>query len=184
MTSLNIEKFKAKLEGGGARPNLFKVLVNFPNYAGGDTELTSFMCEAASIPGSQIGEILHPWRGRQIPIAGDRTFEPWEITVTNDTNFDVHDAFVNWMNGINGLESNLGFTRPADYEADCSVQQLDRDGSVLKTYQMLCTWPTTIGQIELSNESTDTIEKFPVTFRYLTWRRSGLPTSAIPTIPF
>ena len=45
--SLRVDDFKAKLKGGGARRNLFRATVNFPAYAGGDVELTSFLCKTA-----------------------------------------------------------------------------------------------------------------------------------------
>ena len=40
MAILGVDDFKAKLAGGGARPNLFKVTLGFPAYAEGDVELT------------------------------------------------------------------------------------------------------------------------------------------------
>ena len=63
MAILGVDDFKAKLKGGGARANLFKATVNFPGYAGGDVELTSFMCKAAQLPASIMAEIVVPFRG-------------------------------------------------------------------------------------------------------------------------
>ena len=34
----NIQDFKSQLAGGGARPNLYKVIVPFPTFAGGSQE--------------------------------------------------------------------------------------------------------------------------------------------------
>ena len=50
MAILGVDDFKAKLTGGGARPNLFKATINFPSYAGGDSEFTSFMVKGAGLP--------------------------------------------------------------------------------------------------------------------------------------
>jgi hypothetical protein len=99
MAILGVDDFKSKLVGGGARPNMFKATVNFPGFAGGEVELTSFLIKAAALPASTIGAINVPFRGRQVIIAGDRTFEPWTITVINDTDFKVRNAFERWMNG-------------------------------------------------------------------------------------
>ena len=134
MAILGVDDFKSKLRGGGARPNLFKATINFPAYAGGDVELTSFLCEAAQLPASTIGQILVPFRGRNVKLAGDRTFETWTPTIINDTDMAVRNAMERWMNGINAHSANTGLTNPVDYEADLLVEQLDRDGSVLKTY--------------------------------------------------
>lgn len=166
MAVLGVDDFKAKLKGGGARPNLFKVTLNYPAYAGGDAELTSFMCEGAQLPGSTINTIVVPFRGRQLKIAGDRTFENWQVTVINDTDFAVRNAMERWMNGINAHSANSGLTSPVLYEADLKVEQLDRDGSVLKTYTFRGAHPEDISAIDLSYGNNDEIERFTVSFAY------------------
>jgi hypothetical protein len=92
MAILGIDDFKAKLKGGGARSNLFRCTINFPGYANGDVELTSFMCKGAQLPASVMTPIEVPFRGRRLQIAGDRTFEPWTVTVLNDTDFGTRNA--------------------------------------------------------------------------------------------
>ena len=98
MAILGVDDFKSKLRGGGARPNLFKATINFPAYAGGDVELTSFMCRSAQLPQSTVEALPVPFRGRILNVAGDRTFEPWNVTILNDTGFEVRDAMERWMN--------------------------------------------------------------------------------------
>lgn len=166
---LGVDDFKAKLVGGGARPNLFKVTLNFPAYAQGDVELTSFMCKAASLPGSRMDEIPVAFRGRQAPVAGDRTFDPWEVTIINDTNFVVRDALERWMNAINGHSSNTGLSNPADYQVDLIVDQLDRNEDVIKKYNIRSAFPIDISPIQLDYEPAAQIEEFTATFRYLYW---------------
>src|SRR6056300_1630782 len=123
MAILGVDDFKSKLRGGGAHPNLFKATVNFPGYAGGDVELTSFLCKAAQLPASVMNVIEVPFRGRQLKIAGDRTFETWTVTILNDTDFAIRDAMERWMNGINSHNANTGFNDPAEYQTDLSVEQ-------------------------------------------------------------
>lgn len=166
---LGVDDFKAKLKGGGARPNLFKVTINFPAYAGGDVEITSFMCEAAQLPGSTLGLITVPFRGRQLKFAGDRTFDTWTPTIINDTDFRVRDAMERWMNGMNGHTSNTGLTSPIDYEADLIVEQLDKDETVLKTYNLRGCFPTALSPIDLANGANDEIERFTVEFQMQYW---------------
>lgn len=167
--SLRVDDFKAKLKGGGARPNLFRATVNFPAYAGGDVELTSFMCKAAQLPASVMNVIEVPFRGRQLKIAGDRTFEVWSPTIINDTGFEVRNALEKWMNGINGHSANTGFTNPILYQADLLVEQLDKDGSVLKTYNFRGCFPTNLSAIELSYDTVDTLEEFTAEFQVQYW---------------
>ena len=169
MAILGVDDFKSKLRGGGARPNLFKATINFPGYAAGDVELTSFLCEAAQLPGSTINPIIVPFRGRQVKIAGDRTFDVWTPTIINDTDMSIRNAMERWMNGINAHSANTGITNPVDYEADLIVEQLDRDGSVLKTYNFRGCFPTGVSPIDLAYGTTDEIERFTVEFQVQYW---------------
>ena len=169
MAILGVDDFKSKLRGGGARPNLFKATVNFPAYAGGDVELTSFLCKAAQLPASIMNVIEVPFRGRQLKLAGDRTFETWTVTVLNDTDFNVRNAMERWMNGINAHSANTGLTNPVDYEADLIVEQLDKDGETVKTYQFRGCFPTNVAAIDVNYETVDTVEEFTVEFQVQYW---------------
>lgn len=166
MAVLGVDDFKSKLRGGGARPNLFKATINYPGYADGDTELTSFLCEAAQLPGSSFGLITVPFRGRQMKMAGDRTFDEWTVTIINDTDFQIRNAMERWMNGINAHSANTGLSSPILYEADLFIEQLDRDGSSLKKYTFRGAFPQTVSPIDVSYGSIDEIERFTVTFQY------------------
>jgi len=172
MAILGVDDFKSKLKGGGARPNLFNCKLNFPAFALGDAELTSFMVKGAQLPSSNVTPITVPFRGRQLKIAGDRTFEEWTVTVINDTGFEVRDAMERWMNGINSHNANTGFNDPADYQTDLSVDQLDKDGLVIKTYNFRSCFPTVVSAIDLNYDTTDTIEEFTVTFQVQYWESS------------
>jgi hypothetical protein len=169
MAILGVDDFKSKLRGGGARPNLFRATVNFPGYAGGDVELTSFLCKAAQLPASVMNVIEVPFRGRQLKIAGDRTFETWTATILNDTDFTIRNSMERWMNGINSHAANTGLTNPVDYQADLVVEQLDRDEKVLKTYNFRGAFPINVSAIDLNYETVDTVEEFTVEFAVQYW---------------
>jgi hypothetical protein len=169
MAILGVDDMKAKLIGGGARPNLFKVTMAFPSYVTANVELASYMCKATSMPASQIAAIEVPFRGRQLKVAGDRTFDPWSVTVINDTDFNVRNSFEQWMNGINQHKQNTGLTQPSSYMADMIVEQLDKDGTTKKTYNIRGVFPTNLGAIELSYETGDTIEEFEVEMQVQYW---------------
>lgn len=169
MAILGVDDFKSKLRGGGARANLFKVTLNYPAYAGGDTELTSFMCKAAQLPQSTVGSFPVNFRGRELKVAAERTFEDWTITIINDTDFGVRDPMERWMNGINGHAANTGLVNPVDYQADLIVEQLDRDESVIKRVNIRGAFPIVVSPIQLSYDTRGEIEQFDVTFSYQYW---------------
>ena len=189
MASFNtktISEFKTKLSGGGSRPNLFEVKIpNFPSGLPADTwgpdeaRDFSFFCKASQLPGSTVPAISIPFRGRVLKVAGDRTFDDWTITVLNDENFKIRTAFEKWTNGLSKLDDGTGITNPASYMADAEVRQLGRSKArgdatnnegkgnqnvVLRTYKFFDIFPTEIGAIDLSYDTTDTIEEFTVTF--------------------
>ena len=169
MAILGVDDFKAKIRGGGARPNLFKATINFPGYADGDVELSSFLCKSALLPESTIGTILVPFRGRNLKVAGDRTFAPWTVTIINDTTMDTRNALERWMNGINAHTANTGLTNPVDYQADLVVEQLDKDGTTTKTYNFRGAFPTSVGSIAVSYDNADVIEEFDSEFQGQYW---------------
>ena len=167
-----ITGFKSKLAGGGARPNLFEVELAFPDAINIDNDVkekSRFLVKAASLPASNIAPIDINFRGRILKIAGDRTFDTWTITVMNDVDFAIRNAFELWMNQINKLSDNTGTTNPAEYQPDAYVHQLDRDGSTLRTYKFHDVFPTNISAQDLSYETTDTIEEFTVELQVQWW---------------
>jgi hypothetical protein len=174
----NIDDFKASLIGGGARANQFRVTITPPSgiAIGLDARRTSFLVKAATLPTRTIGEIELKFRGRTIYMAGDQTpVDAWETTFINDTDFGIKNAIELWSNGINDFALNTGVVSPSDYQTDLTVEQLDRDETVLKTYILRNCWPTTSGSaIELSMETESAVEEFSVSWRYQHFEASGV----------
>ena len=173
----NIDDFKANLIGGGARANQFRVTVTPPPgiAIGLDVRRTSFLVRGSNLPAQTLTPIEIPFRGRKIYIAGDREFaDEWTTTFMNDTDFMIRNAMERWSNGINDLADNTGVIAPADYQSDLTVEQLDRDDTVLKTYVFRSAWPTTISAIDLTSDAADAIEEFEVTWRYQHFEASGV----------
>src|SRR5210317_2452584 len=164
----NISDFVSKLKGGGARANQFKVTMPFPGFAavGGETESMAFLCSATTLPASTVGEVIVPFRGRNIYMAGDREFEQWSTTIINDTDFLIRNAIERWSNGINNMSDNEGITNPTDYQVDAFVDHLDRNGNTVKSYTLRGAFPTGVGEIELDYDEKTAIETFVVTFSY------------------
>ena len=169
MAILGVDDFKSKLVGGGARSNMFKVTCNFPSYAQGDVELSSFMIKGAQFPSSVVAPVPVLFRGRQLQLAGDRTFEPVSLTVINDTGFEVRNSFERWMNGINEHNNNSGLSNPTDYMADMIIEQLNKQGEVTKTYDLRGVFPTNLSTIELSYDNESQIEEFTVEMQVQYW---------------
>ena len=183
-----ISQFKSKLVGGGVRPNLFEVQVNFPDNVdlgiqqdgGGefDGDRFRFLCKAASLPASNVGNIDIPFRGRTLKVAGDRTVDDWSVTVINDEDFGHRRAFEAWAQNIAQYGDSSGLTDPSAYMGQATVYQLGRnvasqqgsnspatDSVILAQYKFVDIWPTTVDAVDLSYDTGDTIQEFGVTFK-------------------
>ena len=174
----NITEFRSRLAGGGARANLFEVEIAFPEELGINltdvSDKVPFLVKAAEIPASNLGNIPVPYRGRVLPVAGDRTFDPWTVTIINDTDFIIRDAMEKWSNSINDLQTSQGLINPVDYQTSAKVKQLSRKGGVdpgkidvLREYRFEGIYPNVVSSIPLDYGATDQIEEFQVTFNYL-----------------
>ena len=184
----SIDSFKARLVQGGARPNLFEVEMDFPSGVGiFDDEIDNtrhrMMIKGAQLPASNIAEVIVPFRGRQLKVAGDRRFDPWTITVINDADFKLREAFERWSNYIIKVSDGSGTINPTDYFSDWRVNQLGRAQTdlntrgensgatlpILRRYNMKGCWPSAVSGIELSYDTADTIEEFQVTLQVQWW---------------
>ena len=172
-----ISNFKSALIGGGARPNLFEVeLTTLPAGIEWPADNFRYMCKASQLPASVIANIDIPFRGRIFKVAGDRTIAPWSITVINDEDFRIRKAMEEWVDLIAKLENNLGATDPNAYMVNAKVFQLGRGSTpssknnagdrnaVLREYEFIDIFPTSVSSIDLSYDSSDTIEEFTVDF--------------------
>ena len=186
----SIEEFKAVLQGGGVRPTMFQVEMAFPDAVvvdptQADNEGT-YLIKAAQLPASSVGFIDVPFRGRKLKVSGDRTFEDWTVTVTNDVSFGLRKGFEKWSELIQNMNFALGANELNDYFATATVRQLDRDGNQLRAYKFEGIWPTEVAAIGLDFDSTDTVEEFDVTFKVQYWAaiEDGDPiSSGVPLNP-
>ena len=172
-----IDDFKANLLGGGARSNQFRVTITPPAgiAIGLDVRRTSFLCSAASLPAVELGVVELKYRGRTINIAGDRIAAgTWTTTFYNDTDFMIRNAMERWNNGMNDFAANTGVQAMSDYATDLNVEQLDRDGTTLKSYIFRNSWPSSIAAIELQSDADTTIETFECTWQYQHFEASGV----------
>jgi len=177
MSTNNVSTFLSTINQG-IKPNMFAVDINFP--AGGDfgttdKTLTNILCKSAALPGSNLGVIEVPFRGRTVKIAGDRTFDTWTATFFADSNMEIRGLFEDWANSINSHEANtaerfLPNQSTTGYMADLFVSQLEKDdqvgGSVIRTYQLHHCFPTNVSAIDLAYDSNDQVSEFTVEWQY------------------
>ena len=194
MATNNVSTFLQTINQG-IKPNMFSVDINFPggsDFTNGDKQLTNILCKSAALPGSNLGVIEVPFRGRTVKIAGDRTFDTWTATFFADSNMEVRGLFEDWANSINSHEANtaerfLPNQGTTGYMADLFVSQLEKDdqvgGSVIRTYQLHHCFPTNVSAIDLAYDSNDQIEEFTVEWQYSYFKAEGGSRTGVSDIP-
>lgn len=184
--AFNIQQFRSAMSLDGARPNLFEVSINFPQVATSGTppaaragsdglstaEQFRFFCRAAQLPGSSVNSIPVNYFGRELKFAGNRTFPEWTVTILNDEDFKIRNAFELWLNGLNSHRFNLrnsNFTNSAQYTSQATVTQFAKTGEALKSYTFVGMFPIDVSPIDVDWSANDTIEEYAVTFAYQWW---------------
>jgi hypothetical protein len=166
---------------------MFQVEMAFPDAVvvdptQADNEGT-YLIKAANLPAANVGFVEVPFRGRKLKVSGDRTFDDWSVTVTNDVTFGLRKGFEKWSELIQNMNYVLGANTLNDYFATAIVRQLDRDGNQLRAYKFEGIWPTSVDEIGLNMDTNDTVEEFGVTFKVQYWSaiEEGDPyTSGVP----
>ena len=172
--AFSVNEFRAQMQGDGARPNLFEVSMPFPAFAApgnSQTKLT-FMCKTAALPGSTVGTVPVTYFGRELKFVGNRSFQDWTITIINDEDFRLRDAFEKWMHGLNSHVTNTraaAFQNALGYQQNATVTQYGKNGQPIKMYDFIGMFPIDVSPIELDWGSNDAIEEFGVTLAYQFW---------------
>lgn len=172
--AFNVNQFRAEMIGDGARPNLFEVTMPFPGFAapGSAVQKLTFMCKSAQLPGSTVNAITTNYFGRELKFSGNRTFADWSITIINDEDFVIRNAFERWMAGLNSHLPNLrsgAALAPVQYQVDGFVTQFGKRGDAIKQYKFIGLFPTDVAAIDVDWGSNDTIEEFSVNLSYQWW---------------
>lgn len=171
----SVHDFLANFRGGGARPNRYEVILNFPTSVPGAADASkkiSFTCMAATIPSSNMGVIDVPYKGRQVKVPGDKIFDDWTVTVMIDSDFLGRKIFERWHNQILGFKSNQAtstMVNPNNAYASAIVKQLDRAEKVIRTYKVEGIFPTQVSEIQLGYDQNDQIMQQPITFAINGW---------------
>jgi len=175
---MNIEEFRSRLGAGGARPNQFRVTLNFPTIAE-SYNTYSILVSGAAIPASTVNPAIIQYRGREIKLAGERIFDPWTVTIINDTNQSLRRPFEQWLDSMNQKDDNRGNLNPVDYFQDIEIEHLDRNDATLPggKYILYDAFPINMSEIALQYAQNDIIEEFTVTFQYQRYENVGVDVS-------
>jgi hypothetical protein len=183
--AFDVNQFRAAMIGDGARPNLFQVQMNFPNFVGNSSAAqvkSAFLINASTLPESNLGTVPQFYFGREVKFAGNRTYSQWTVSVINDEDFAIRTAFERWVDAINSPIGSLRDVRAAvldgGYGRDAKVTQYSKTGAPIKIYKFIGLFPVSISPIDVSWGANDQIEEFQVTFDYQYWEDASSDLSS------
>lgn len=161
--STEIELLKAKLSFGlgVAQTNRFDVVLPFPYFNFTDT----FLVESATLPGRTIS--TSEFANNRETLKNPYTFIDGSVSMTFllDNRYTVRKSFDKWMNDVIDVQSyKLGYKN--DYAKSISIKQQDKRLMTAYEVELLNAYPISISNVDLSNESENTISKLTVEFSY------------------
>ena len=179
-TSLN--DFKDNFKGGGTRQNRFKIIGNFPsggdnsNGGGSNNRISEFHVRSSLIPTLQTSTIEYDYFCRKLYYPGEKLYSTWSASILDDTGSgDLWKAFQRWHNYINNHVTNsTRYINGANYKVNWSIQHLDLNGEVQKTFFLNGLWPRTINEISFNSSRPNVLNTFNVVFVYDTVAISGV----------
>ena len=184
-SAFNVNSFKTKLSGGGARPSLFEVAWTDTAAVFPLASTQALLVKAASLPTSTIAPLVQNYAGRAYKLQGFRTFDNWTVTVLNDEDFVIRGQIKQWMQQLAGAMDGTRAQITVDGEppgleptqvdsidslasGTATVTQMTQNGIPSKSYKFHNLWPTELAGIPL-DWSSDMVEEFSVTFAYDYW---------------
>lgn len=168
---MQISQLRQAVRSGLVRTNRWRVTITLPGYAGSqaDSQQASLLARTTSTPSANVGVIDLTWGGRNLPIPGDRTYEEFTVTFIGVNDQNVYNAFQKWSENINGSDSNKGLTNLDDIMNDITLELLDVNDNVTKTYTLHDAWPSVVGQMSMDSGEMDGYAQYDVTFRYVSY---------------
>ena len=207
--AFNINSFRA--DGpvlGMTRPSNFEVAMYWPSVVTDDnagsingnedgstltlTRKATFMIKATQSPASLIDSVDIGYYGRKIKLRGDRTYQDWTVSIYNDEDFRLRNAFIQWHNGINRVIGNTlnpdiariapqtGTNFGNSYKTDAVVYQLAQTGGatgigevdgdgVLSADKFNGIFPVSVDAMRLDWDASNEYQMFDVTFACDWW---------------
>lgn len=171
---ISIHSFTSNFKGGGARTNLFYIQLTNPVDSSQDALIIN-RAKAAQLPAWTTNELSTKFMGRSTYYSGVRTYQPWTVTILEDSDYKVRNTLESWQNWINLANENIrGFSLETDdqYKSVGNAYLLDKLGQTVREYTFYGLWPQSVGSSNLSWDE-DNIMHYDVTFRFDYFEVSG-----------
>lgn len=168
-----IQAFKEAFNGG-TRSNRFEVISTsgWPAGVSIDAKNTKFKIVSTSMPRAEVGTISIGYRGRAFNVAGDRSYQTWNVAIYDDSDSkNLWKAFHKWKELLDGhanhyviSKNNKDFTFNK-LQKTWVLNQLGLNGQIIRTIKLINCWPNSVGGYGMDMKSTSLVN-FPVSLTF------------------
>ncbi len=176
----DISTFKGALAYGGARPSLFDITISTADDVTPMSDDISTLCNVSAIPPLTLTPIERQYFGRTVKIPGDIVFGDLSTSIINTESMDIKLVIEEWMEKINGVTTNKGYSDSVSMFGSVTLTQYGKDGDSLLYWTFQDCWPTAIAEVALSYDTASDIEQFDVTWAY-NYYTQGIGTATTVT---
>jgi len=185
-----IEDLKATIskKGGLARSNRFNVIFTPPkqsllnlnpetiissaisgNFSArnliNDPRDINVLCTSVALPGRQISTLDYQAEKQTIKIPYGELHDDVTCTFLLTNDYYMKTVFDSWVGSIVDMDQ-YAVAYKRDITTDVIIQQLDEQNTPIYGVRLEGAFPTTIADIELSNDNENTVQSLSVSFSY------------------
>lgn len=160
-----------------ARPNLYKIEFYLPkddeyNFISEyNQELTEMAAKTVNIPGYDIGRQEIKRMGQRIFIPTGQNYGELQMTLFCDDNYTQRKFLHSWLKRlIYDTDNNVYHKMKLASNASLIIRQFDNKFNTIFAAEFGFVWPSSVGEIQLSQDSDSQIVEFPASFSYSTYK--------------
>jgi len=168
-TTFTLSEFKDSITGNFVRSNRFLVTFSNATTIGLPTNY-QYLVKSLPLPTKTNGEIISNWFGMEHKQGGDITIDDLTIVFLLDEGLNMRLAFETWFNSTTNPITN---TRGdyGTYKSDIEVQVMGLDNKEISKYQFIGCFPTSVGAVEMDQDTVDSSMDLSVTFSVDDWTK-------------
>lgn len=199
----SISKLEQKVQGGVRGVNYFIYLdntskafnlsganpVNYAEFGALKTNLDKLikedefiLCKSMPVPASNVEVVTVDYKGHQLKIPSNRTYDPVDLTFYNTPSQTLYDFFLAWQHlGSNFLapDGTSSYSPPSWVGCDLMLVQTDSTRKIIGGWLLTSAWVSNVGNIDFSAENNDLTE-FTVTLQIQ--KAVRIPIASLDTI--
>lgn len=171
---MNITEFKRKLIANRPlKDSRFEVVILPPQKLAGQwsrDKIETLQAYAKSVNISGRNLLTHDvLLGKSIQVIYGDTYNTMTVSLMLDTQYHAKNLFDDWQNAIIDRKSSVIKAFYKEYVTDIFIHHKDESDEIKQTIRLAEAFPSVVGDISLSKESTNQFTNVEITFSFKNW---------------